>query len=469
MRCPARLPWLPLAAALVLAACARLDPPEIRGELVVAVRADPVFFQPASGNEPATGFEHDLVEAFGKSLGVPVRFIVARDHAELLDLVRHGKAHLAAAVPAIGGDPDLRYSSPLRESPLLVVQHADALPHEDLASMAQHPIELLPNSPEYRVLRRQPTPLTLKEMAVDNELDLLARVSEQISELAATDKAHFDVAVNYYPDLAVARELPAKAAYVWAFFAEDTVLQEKAAAFLAQVDKDGTLARLNDRYFGHIKRINAYGMTEFLDGMQTLLPRYRPQFEQAQAVSGIDWRLLAALAYQESNWDPLATSPTGVRGMMMLTEDTADRLRVANRLDPVASILAGARYLAELRDSLPPTVKEPDRTWLALAAYNLGQGHLNGARQIAAGMKRDADSWYDMKRILPLMARPEYYARLKSGRARGGEAVILVENIRSYYEVLCRFVPSYAAGLRLPRPPMYGIRADGTATLPSAF
>jgi membrane-bound lytic murein transglycosylase F len=155
--------------------------------------------------------------------------------------------------------------------------------------------------------------------------------------------------------------------------------------------------------------------------------------------------------------------------MMMLTEDTADRLRVSNRLDPAQSIRAAARYLADLRDELPATVKEPDRTWLALAAYNLGQGHLNGARQFAAGMKRDANSWYEMKRILPLMARPEYYARLKSGRARGGEAVIMVENIRSYYGVLRRFESSYGAGLSLSKPPMYGIKADGTSTVPSPF
>jgi membrane-bound lytic murein transglycosylase F len=472
MRCPARLPWLPLAAVLVLAACApRLDPPEQRGELVVAVRADHVFYQQESGDAEATGFEHDLVEEFARDLGVKVRFVIAKDHEELLDLVRQGKAHFAAAVPAIGGSADLRYTSPLRESRLLVVQHADALPHEDLASLAQHTIELLPNSPEYRALRRLPAdpPLTLAEVAADNELDLLARVADQRADLAATDTAHFDVAVNYYPDLAIAMELPDKAAYVWAFFADDIALQEMAAAFLARVGRDGTLARLNDRYFGHIKRIDANGMAEFLDGMQTLLPRYRWDFEQAQAVNGIDWRLLAALAYQESKWDPVAASPTGVRGMMMLTEDTADRLRVSNRLDPAQSIRAAARYLADLRDELPATVKEPDRTWLALAAYNLGQGHLNGARQFAAGMKRDANSWYEMKRILPLMARPEYYARLKSGRARGGEAVIMVENIRSYYGVLRRFEPSYGAGLSLSKPPMYGIKTDGTSTVPSPF
>jgi membrane-bound lytic murein transglycosylase F len=125
--------------------------------------------------------------------------------------------------------------------------------------------------------------------------------------------------------------------------------------------------------------------------------------------------------------------------MMMLTEDTADRLRVTDRLDARQSILAGTRYLIELRDQIPTEVKEPDRTWLALAAYNLGMGHMNGARFIATLVKRDPNSWYEMKQVLPLLSRPEYYARLKSGAARGGEAVIMTENIRTYYDILQRY------------------------------
>ncbi len=455
MRRPARLAWFPLAAALLLAACARIDPPEQRGELVVAVRADPVFYQQEGPDGEATGLAHDLVAEFAEELGVKVRFVIARDHTELLDLVRKGKVHFAATVPAIQGADDLRFTPPFRESRLLVAQNADSLPHDDLASLAGHPIEVLPASPEAQSLQqlRADPPLRPLEVDAADELALLARVADRRAELAATDAVHFDVASNFYPELSIALELPQKAAYVWAFYAQDTALLAKATAFLERVRADGTLARLDDRYFGHIKRINSYGVTQFVHDIQTLLPHYQAEFQQAQEITGIDWRLLASLAYQESKWNPLATSPTGVRGLMMLTEDTADRMHVTNRLDPVQAIRAGAMYLADIRDGLPEEIQEPDRTWLALAAYNLGQGHLNGARQFAVGMKRDADSWYDMKRVLPLMARPEYYARLKSGRARGGEAVIMVENIRSYYDILCRFEPPYT-GLSLSKPPM---------------
>ncbi len=277
--------------AIALSGCgAPLKPPEQLGELVVAVRDTPGYYQ--GDDASGSGFEHDLVQLFGRELGVKTRFVVTRDHAELLKLLRQGKVHFAAV----------------------------------------------------------------------------------------------SVANN-----AVAQ----------------------------------------------------------------------------------DWRLLAALAYQESGWDPLATSFTGVRGIMMLTDDTADRMHVNNRLDPKQSIAAGAKYLADLIDALPAEVKQPDRTWLALAAYNLGQGHMNGARAIAIGLKRDPDSWYEMKRVLPLMARQKYYQHLKSGRTRGGEAVIMVENVRTFYDILTRFEPPYRpdayGASMLAIPPMVGRRTSGTVTLPSAF
>jgi len=273
-----------------------------------------------------------------------------------------------------------------------------------------------------------------------NEMGLLERVSTHQAELVAVHDIHLDLGINFFPELSPLLQLPGRIELGWAFGGKDAdSLRAKADAFIGSAHSDGRLARLTDRYFGHIKRINTSGIARFIDDTKTRLPQWRRHFQQAQELTGIDWRLIAALAYQESKWDPLATSPTNVRGMMMLTEDTADYLRVKNRLDAQDSIRAGARYLAELVEQVPATAGYPDRIWLALSAYNLGMGHFRGARAIALKLKRNPDVWYEMKQVLPQLARPEIYARLKSGPARGGEAVIMVENIRSYYDVLCRF------------------------------
>ena len=431
--------------AVPLSGCSsRLDPPEQSGELVVAIRNTPAYFQEdANGSK---GFEHDLVAIFARELDVKPRFVVARDNADLMSLLKQGKVHFAAAAP-LADEEGLRYTSPLRETGQVLVQHADTPPLDDLSDLAGRKIEVLRGSPQASMLsalNKFSPPFVLVDQDGMTEIDLLERVSQRKSELAATDTSHFNIAANYFPDLEVAQELDGKVQFAWAFSASDNAaLFDKAQAFIGRIRKDGTLARVNDRYFGHIHRINHVGISDFFERIGRLLPHYRRDFISAQEITGIDWRLLAALAYQESAWDPLATSPTGVRGIMMLTEDTADHLHVGNRLDPRQSIRAGAKYLADLIDQVPAEVKEPDRTWLGLAAYNLGQGHLNGARAIALGMKRDPSSWYEMKRILPLLARKEYYNRLKSGRARGGEAVIMVENVRTFYGILSRFEPDY--------------------------
>ncbi len=435
---------------LALTSCTRIEAPQLRDELVVAVRNTPAF----TLEEGEGGFENDLIELFAGELGLKVRLLVVRDHTELMALLKQGKVHFAASATILDNVEGIRYSAPLRDAEQVLVQHADAILLDDPADLAGKQIEVLDGSPQAAVLKlmnsssgKSREPFHLAELNGLTEIDLLERVSQRKSELAATDSLHFDIAANFFPDLQVAQKLQGTVRFAWAFAEDgDPELFEKAQAFIARIHRDGTLLRLNDRYFGHIHRLDQFSIAGFIERVGSVLPHLRHEFVVAQEITGIDWRLLAALAYQESLWNPLATSPTNVRGIMMLTEDTADRMNVTNRLDPKQSIQAGAKYLADLINELPSEIKEPDRTWIGLAAYNLGQGHMNGARAIAKGLKRDANSWYEMKQVLPLMAREEYYKRLKSGRARGGEAVIMVENVRKFYDILSRFEPAHKNG-----------------------
>jgi membrane-bound lytic murein transglycosylase F len=431
-------------AVACLAACTRIEPPQAGDRLVVAILESPVFFQREGAT--AGGFEHDLVTAFADSLGLTARFIEAADAYELSDLALAGRVHLAASMPLGGGQ--LQYSTPIRSVTQWIVGHDNVLGPEQLADLGGKAVAVVAGSPLADTLRgldEKSRPQVIEVPGVD-EMELLARVAQGKLTLAAVYDIHLNLAINFHPELSALLQLPGKLEFGWAFAGDEAgALRAKADAFLAAARADGTLARIQDRYFGHIKRIGSAGIAQFLDDARLKLPAWRQAFQSAQDLSGIDWRLLAALAYQESRWDPLATSPTGVRGMMMLTEDTADHLGVRNRLDARESIRAGSRYLAELVEQLPPGAKYPDRLWLALSAYNLGMGHFRGARSIAKSLKRDPDDWYDMKQVLPQLARPEIYARLKSGAARGGEAVIMVENIRNYYDILNRLEPAHAS------------------------
>jgi membrane-bound lytic murein transglycosylase F len=126
---------------------------------------------------------------------------------------------------------------------------------------------------------------------------------------------------------------------------------------------------------------------------------------------------------------------------MMLTEETAERLQIKDRLDARDSIVGGARYLALLKEAISPRLVEPDRTFLALAAYNMGLGHLEDARILAERAGLNPDKWQDVRQVLPRLADPEHFNRLKHGYARGFEAQRLVDNVRNYYDILSRMAP----------------------------
>ena len=122
--------------------------------------------------------------------------------------------------------------------------------------------------------------------------------------------------------------------------------------------------------------------------------------------------------------------------MMMLTRPTARELGVKNRLDPLQSLRGGARYLKDIRRRLPQRIKEPDLTWFALAAYNIGLGHLEDARVITQRLGGDPDHWNDVAKHLPLLQNSKYYQQARHGYAWGSEPVNYVKNIRHYYSIL---------------------------------
>jgi membrane-bound lytic murein transglycosylase F len=415
-------------------------------ELIVLTRVGATTYSVDDANE-ASGFDYDLVRMLADDLGLQPRIVVAASDAEIISRLKNGEAHLAAAWQTPIDDPEIASSEPYFESHNVLVRHEASLPITKVEQLANKRVHVVAGSRQeaaLRALQKRVPSLIIASRDRRNEIDLMEAVATRRFEMALVNNAEYDIGSNYYPELEDTLQIGASKPIVWLFApGVDPGLVARANDFLERIGRNGEMDRLKDRYFGHVDRLKPLDSMHFIERMRTVLPQYRPFFHAAQTSTGIDWRVLAALAYQESQWQPLATSATGVRGIMMLTEDTADLLGVTNRLDAAQSIAAGAQYLADLRDSLPATVDEHDRLWLAIAAYNLGMGHLNAARSIARTVKADPDSWYEMKKVLPLLAKPRYYTHLKSGKGRGGEAVIMTENIRVYADILNRYEAPY--------------------------
>jgi len=434
------------------------------GELRVATRVDALSYRADEWGTYA-GFEHDLLVALGQRLGVPVRFVPYPDTAHVLEAVINGQAHLAAAGLTSDSHLPLAWTTGLREIDFVLVGRASrrtVLRERDLAGRVVTVRQGTKLAALMETLKQRIPGLDVVHPPPHTEdQDLLMQTATGRIDLLATDRVNYALAKRLAPTLSIVYDLPLKSTVSWATpLQDDGGLTGEINDFLNESAGNGLLAGTADRYFGHIRRLDHYDITVFLKRIQNRLPRYLSHFHEAEKKTGIDWRYLAAISYQESHWDPEATSYTGVRGMMMLTVDTANRLGVDNRLDPRQSILGGARYLSMLQARLPKEVLYPDRMWMTTAAYNIGPGGLNNARALARRLGKSDTAWVDLKSVLPLLSQPQYAIQFKTGPVRGGEALIMAENVRNFYDILRYSHP-------VERPLLAESKAD--ASSPSGF
>jgi membrane-bound lytic murein transglycosylase F len=442
-----------VSLCLLPAACDQQIPPLNVGKLVVVV--------PETELWPESEFERELAKLFAGQLQVTLEIVPLPQDKVLPALRKHQAQFAAVSLRTESNSAALRFGPSFQSVRELLVCNGDRPRIKNLADLADRELKVTAGSAHEAALREAQANLPALQWQTDHDLttqDLLAEVGDGNLDCAAVNELQFADARNYHPNLVAELDIAAPSNLAWGFPEDaDPDLLEQVQIFFTNIQQDGTLHRLLDRYYGHINRLHKTDTTAFISGINSVLPRFRRTFEEAATLTGEDWRLLAALSYQESQWNPLATSYTNVRGMMMLTADTADQLNVSNRLDARESILAGAKYLQLLKQQLPDHIPEPDRTWLALAAYNQGSSHLEDARILTSRAGLNPDSWPDVKKWMPLLNRPKYYRTLKHGYARGGEAVILVESIRSYYDMLKQLEPGQPASV--PEEVSYGLVA----------
>lgn len=241
---------------------------------------------------------------------------------------------------------------------------------------------------------------------------------------------------RFYPELRVHIGLDDTRHLAWAMQPGSRQLQRAVAKWFALPATQDFLDELIEHYFSHLDYFDYVDMVRYRQRIHTRLPKYQDLFMDAAEQHHFDWQLIAAQAYQESHWNPKAKSFTGVRGIMMLTLETAREMGVADRLSAKETIYAGTQYLARLHSQLDDGIAEPDRTFMALAAYNMGMGHLQDARSLAYDLGKSSTTWGSMRLILPLLQQRKYYQDLEYGYARGSEAVHYVDRIRTYHKVL---------------------------------
>lgn len=408
------------------------------GVLRAAMVNDPTSYY--LGPAGYTGFDYDLVNDFAEYLGASLQIVLVDTPDDALEEVRSGNAQLAAIAMPVTAEraTAMRFSRPLRYRTPQIVRVLGNQQAEELEAL-DAPIIVPQGSAHATWLRQleQEIPTLKWDTRVDAEPEgLLREVAKGDLDLTVAGSDLVAITKRYYPRLAVVRDLGAPRPLAWATSPERGAPLYRELSHYLRLLGGRELQRLRDRYFGHIERLDYVDAVTLATHFETRLPKYREQFEQAAKENGIDWRLLAAVGYQESHWNNAAVSPTGVRGIMQITQQTAKFLDISDRTDPSEAISGAARYLRSLHGRLPESIQEPDRSWFMLASYNIGLGHVLDARRLTQRMGDDPDRWVDVREHLPLLTQPRHYKQLRYGYARGPEAVHYVGHVRTYFDML---------------------------------
>lgn len=433
---------LPALGSCTFFDTSRLEAVKRAGELtLLTYSGTTTYYETAEG--PA-GFEHDLAKAFADHLGVKLRVIVADKYADVLARLAHGEADFAAANITVT-DPHparFRFTPSYQEIRQQVVYRLGSRRPAKIEDLAGREIEVQTGTryaARLQELKQGHPELQWIEADDRRPEEHLQMVWEGLLDLTIADSNVVALNRQYFPELQVGFDIEKPEPIAWAFRrSQDNSLYDAAVTFLEAYRGAGTLAQLTDRYYGPASRSNFINLTVFRLRVHNRLPLYQQLLIDAGKQYDLDWRVLAAMAYQESYWDPKSISYTGVRGFMMLTRMAAKDLGVTDRHDAAESIDGGARYLRALLERLPERIEFPDRLWLALAAYNVGLYHLEDARILTQRQGGDPDKWNDVKERLPLLADPKWYTQVRYGYCRGEEPVRFVNRVRVYYDVLAK-------------------------------
>lgn len=431
-------------ALALLAGCGSSDHlQEIRdsGVLRVLTRNSPTtYFEDRNG---PTGFEYELAQRFATHLGVKLQIETQPSIDGIYENLSRGRADIAAAGLAITPKRQqaVDFGPDLMAIEQVVLTREDGVSPQKLSELRGARVHVLAGSYAAEYLRDQKElmpDLQWQEFNDIETIDLLDQLDSGEIDVTIVDSNEFAANRPFYRNLHIAFKLDAKAQLAWAVAKDprNQRLREELATFFSQLKESGALTQIIDHYYARSADNDQYDAVQFTDNLQRTLPKYRAMIEQVAEDFDLDWRLLAAVSYAESEWKPSAVSPTGVRGMMMLTNATAKEVGVTNRVDPLQSMRGGARYLKGILQDLPSRIQGDDRMWFALAAYNIGYGHVEDARQLAERLGKDPNHWADVKETLPLLQKSQYYEHSKYGYARGREPVRYVQNIRYYFNLL---------------------------------
>ena len=413
------------------------------GILRIALVADPPHYFPSKVKE--RGYDFELVSHYATSIDVELEIIKTNTSDEIIFLLNQGKVDIGI----LGSSPEFDQKNiknvvTYNNSKWYVIgNRANRQLPKSIDSIEPNTMIVANGSNASFMLHsigEDYPSLLWDELKNTNVRSILERINENHSKISIISE---DIYVYYqylFPETKKIFVLPIKYPSRWLVKNNNNLsFLYSINSFFNKYKQNGKLEKIGKTYYEHLNAFDYVDIRYYLKRIDKKLPKYKKYFVEAAKNSALDARIIAAVSYQESHWNRKARSPTGVRGMMMLTLDTAKRVGVKNRLNAKQSIFGGAKYLKILYESLSNTIKEPDRLWFTLAAYNIGLGHVEDARTITKSQGDNPNSWIDVEKHIPKLSQKKWYKKTKYGFARGHESIEFVKRVRRYYDILCLY------------------------------
>ncbi|MCG8567743.1 MAG: membrane-bound lytic murein transglycosylase MltF [Desulfobacterales bacterium] len=387
-----------------------------------------------------TGFEYDLALEFAKFLNVELDVVIPGWN-NLFSYLDQGKGDMIAAGMAITKNrlEQVAFSIPYMSIQQRVIHHNLNFGPRNIDDLTFRTFHVRRGtSYEDRLAELKSSGIDFNYILHDNipTENLIKMISDREIKFTIADSNIAMLSQRYYPDIRIGIPIQKKESLAWAVRQKDIKMLEAVNRFFLHANANGILKRISDKYYENIRDIDVYDLKTFHKRVRTRLPLYLDIIKEEAAVYGFDWRLVAAVIYQESHFNPNATSFTNVRGLMQVTSVTAKEMGIKNRRNPKQSVQAGIKYLDRMYQRFDHIEDEYQRMLFALASYNVGYGHVQDAIGIARKKEWETDDWQGLKRALPLLSRPNYYKKTKYGYARGWEPVQYVERILTFFDIL---------------------------------
>jgi len=409
---------------------------------VVFLNAPTSYYIGADGPQ---GFEYDLIKAYADHLGVELNITTANTVKEAIKLSKNPNIHITSAslTRTHNREKTFNFGPSYFEVQEQVVCYRGMLGSgkfprdvEGLAGLKITIGEDTSYSETVEALQFDGYDINATLSSEYSTEELLAKVASHEIDCTIVDSNIYSLNHRYFTEIALAFTISGREQLAWVLASGSKKLEASMYSWLNSFNQSRKMAELKDHYYSYVLFFDYYNTKMFYKRIKSRLPKYKKIFVSVGKRYEIPWKLLAAISYQESHWNPRAKSFTGVRGMMMLTRKTAKILGVKNRLNPKQSITGGTRHIKQMIKLVPKEVEGENRLKFALAAYNVGMGHINDAQKLAQKIGYDQNSWNDLKKVLPLLSQKRYYRTLRHGYARGSEAVKYVDSIYNFKDIL---------------------------------